>query len=202
MISLTYPHLRTTDVWYHQGRLLTLNTNRKETQHTWYRNKQFLHNKMLYSPKKCLKRTNEAAFQKVCSCHNSESWEPCRVWVSYTQTRSMILPSPLHPANRDTSACIGRRAAWTEDVSPVTSQESAGSQEPVRASIINRERITSRFFIADQFKSIGPETDSTQAQHKHRYIQKWVRMQCTMLSSSAIVSYRRELNRIWFLYFI
>ncbi len=80
-------------------------TNKKETQHTWYRNKQFLHNKVLYSPKKCQKGTKgkkmKLHFKRFCSFHNCGSWESCRVCESFTiyLHKNQVHDSPISQAS-------------------------------------------------------------------------------------------------------
>lgn len=151
-------------VWYHQGRLLTLNTPVIRKKHSTHDIEiiSFFTTKCYTLQRNVEKGQMKLHLNRLCSFHNCVSWEPCGVCVSYTHIRSMSLPSPLWHER------IGRRAE--ERVSCNESAEAVwkpGTSQTYRASIINRERIASRFFIADQFKSIRPETDSTQVQHKH-----------------------------------
>lgn len=232
-------------------------TNKKETQHTWYRNKQFLHNKVLYSPKKCRKGTK----RKKWSCISKgfarftivevENRVECVSLLQsiYTKIRSMILPSPMHPANRDMSASVGKLELTvnlaertsvkgsdrvkSRKPGNVKSQKSAealkSESPPAEASLsslptqgtsqtywasvdpftsFNREQIALGFFITDQFKSIRPETDSTQVQHKQDQFHASLHSEMCpnaihdivdrhqSKSSSSMVSYRRELSNL------
>lgn len=103
------------------------------------------------------RKKNEAAFQKVLLV--SQLWKCVSLLQSiYTKIRSMILPSPKHPANRDMSASVGA-LEFTVNLAERTSVKGSDRTKSRKPGNVKSQK------SAEALKSESPPAEASLSSH-------------------------------------